>query len=830
MTALHHAERTPPSTDPLLPLPDQPERWNAGTDLSFDEAAQMVLDSPSSSASPDELQYSCKFAFTWPLVPFLGRLGILRVMELLYRSTLPSARSGLCLLGLIVALVGGCGENTGPRPPVGPDPLDDGGPPPQWDAGDSNIPYPLPLNVTLTPTVGPEGPFYVADVIPGQTYYVFLRDSGRTITVSGFADDERTAVLDVCEIFDWGACEFTATGSSLYIELHTSFGGYESLELTLVPSGAVGEALTPVNDSSRPHTYVAMQNGESSYYVFDLLEAGSLLAGALHFDVDNGTNGDPRVSFYAGGDFSAPPVAGPSSIYTVSWRQVVSNLGTGPVGIRIEASGTGPTVHSLSFAPGLSEGAESERVPLAVGTSHDGSVDGGGFSYYSFVAPDDGGVELIFTGLENLNGNTAVSGGFYATDGTPITGGSCWVYTDTARCTADGLTSGETVHLRLSAMLSGQTFTLDIAQSSSEGNTTSPVVLTPEVTHTGGVSYEGFSYYSFTVPSTGGYELVLTPLDGGAPPNILVEPSFGTGDPIYPICDDVGCYMNGLTGGDTLAVTVSSESISGATESYELTLRAVPGNVGSPSDPVQLTVHSPDQVSVGAAPPSGGARSYYTFTTNDRNAGYLFIYWGTGDPSFSYSTVSFDSTSWSLNGASPDPQSRIMRDLPPNTTYSMTLREYNGSPALSGTGLLYELHSAAGCSAGATHCWDFEDGIYPAEFAIPAVGTSGFDIDAAAAKNGAYGISANTTGGSGNACLEITVAEESSLFAYTTSDSRLDVFVDDVEVTPFSDFRSGNGARLVVLTNKAAGHRYALCQSYSSGGTSGFEVDDIEVR
>ena len=179
-------------------------------------------------------------------------------------------------------------------------------------------------------------------------------------------------------------------------------------------------------------------------------------------------------------------------------------------------------VEESASSSGSSDGTASSPMELTVGTAKSGGIAYNGYSYYKFTTSSSGAgsYKLALSSMTVTDGwgSSAVTTYLYSASGYSSSNlidwdscaASCTIYFD-----YENLDKSKTYYLKLSGY-GTLTYSIRVAQGSSEGSKNNPVELTLGTAHSGtidNIDYYGHSYYKFTTSSADNYTVTMTNQD-----------------------------------------------------------------------------------------------------------------------------------------------------------------------------------------------------------------------------------------------------------------------------------------------------------------------------
>ncbi len=404
---------------------------------------------------------------------------------------------------------------------------------------------------------------------------------------------------------------FTPVLTTLLLASCGGGGGSSSTPIPPIPpslGGGQGSATSPVNLGTvgPPATYAgSIGAAGQSYYKFTTDSNG----GTFKISLTN-THSDLEWDLY-------------SSMFSFgSELMYCSNWGSGDVTCLTDSNLTPNTdyylevveygltadTYTLTVSQIVSEGTPTSPVLLTVGTSHAGSVNGSGSSYYKFQTNSAGEYSVAISNSMSTGGSLLGINIFSTDFTTPNILKTCTASSGPT-CAVNGLAANTYYYVQVSQGYAYDAiYNITVNVGSSEGSVSNPVALTYGQDHAGGVDAYGNSYYTFTPTNTGDSIITLN-VPSTVEAIVYLNPDFSTGQmQACWVTAGQPCTVSGVNQNQTYYLLVSN-AYGGSSVSY--TLNVSSGNSeGSLMQPVQLTLGTAHSASIDT-----NGVAYYYFNT-----------------------------------------------------------------------------------------------------------------------------------------------------------------------------------------------------------------------
>lgn len=386
---------------------------------------------------------------------------------------------------------------------------------------------------------------------------------------------------------------------------------------------------------------------------------------------------------------------------------------------------------------GTGEGSKITPVTLKPdGSSHAGSVDSFGYSYYSFTTT--GGSYVISIGGLSVPKDILSWIIYSDLDFTsPVSGETCNDSYGSGTpgaiaCAAPNLPAG-TYYLRVYNYGSQPTaYSIAVTPDTSGGYVNTPMQLALETAYDQTISANGYDYYYFVLPAgaSGTYKINLTSTNADMG-WVLYSDSIYSASLVN--CDtssspgSESCMTSNLDHGTYYVKVYMSNALPG-TYPYTITVTAEGGSEGSPNEPVSLTtgVSYAGKAGPGAGEWINYGYSYYSFTPT-QNMAYLIsltsVATGTTWPGVSWNL--FSTSDFSTGSLGSCAEVTFAGDLicrtgayPLSTPSKLTagtpyyISVQNGTASANTyTITITPFDVSLGCNSGGGTCYNFESGI-----------------------------------------------------------------------------------------------------------------------
>src|SRR5713226_334388 len=762
---------------------------------------------------------------------------------------------------LLVSCGGGSG-NPAPTTSPGTPTL----PTPAGAEGSVQNPVFVPLNTPRNSSTGSAfSPSYYAFVTNALgTYVISLTNPTADVSWNLYSDSGFTNQLTSCDNYFSVTAESCASNlqasTTYYLKVSEFSLGSGTFTLTVRQIASEGTTAVPVDLTvGTPYTGSVGLSGVS-YYRF-LTSSAAAHTVTIGGSVGMLFSASTTIKVYATPFTSVTPTllktCGPMSNPTCT----VNGLSSGTYYyVEVDGNASSGVQFDIAVTQGVSEGSVALPVNLVVGDpAHNGAADGSGSSYYRFTTSAAG--EYIVT----LGGTTGALAYIYSDAAFTTSVGLC---SPNQSCSLFGLDPMRTYYVRVAnTTASPITYQIAVAQGVTEGSVASPFALiVGAAAHSATIDASGVAYYKFqTTAFSGSYTIGLTGTQKNLGWTLYSDAAFsmavsscntittaGAGDEV--------CVTTNLDPNKNYYLKVSNNESTGAS-AYNIAVAAGGGSEGSLNFPLQISglTHN-GMVTSG----QGTSSSYYSFTTGAKALTYVIslsnMQTDLGWQLFSTPDFSSINTILSCNSNSgtatetcstQDAQTTsvsvpALKVLNANTAYY--LRVDNPTAATSSFTLtLAPLDPAAGCGAGATQCFSFEDGIVPPSFVQTSTANGNqwkWVIDGTnPAGSGTKSLRSGTLGFPNSACVAYTPLTKPSSVTFslqtdTVSEFSLTVLDGSTSASLGAWYWAGAAVpwrRVTMSTGALAGatHTFKWCFNRNSSTTFGTEtvrIDDIEFR
>jgi hypothetical protein len=418
-----------------------------------------------------------------------------------------------------------------------------------------------------------------------------------------------------------GIINFPLSEGAYYLKLTNHSPSIETytIELRIHKSANEGRIGSPaVLTLDMPHAGKVGSYRDSverySYYTFTVP-----VSSAYDIIADNYGSTSPDVSFalYTGSDFWS----GYMVLYYTTFGRSNIPLAAGTYYFRVMNNRNAKETYTLLLTTHIpaNEGSIANPVTLTLDVPHAAQVDSDSdqierTSYYMFDIPSTGSYDIVATDYDplspNVNFNLYTNPDFF----NPDYNGPTWGIWNVL------LQAGRYYLSAANSSLPKETFSLLLRTHipANEGSVAHPVTLVLDTPHAGkaadsGDSLERNSYYSFTVPSSGAYDIDISDLN---PSGTFFYLYYGTDSSYstYTYRASRNLFNLSLNSGTTYYLRFEN---SGTNATYSLLLKThVVMNEGSVSFPIPLELGTPHSGKIGPSNDSTEGFSYYTFTAD----------------------------------------------------------------------------------------------------------------------------------------------------------------------------------------------------------------------
>jgi hypothetical protein len=683
----------------------------------------------------------------------------------------------LLIIALLLALVScgsGGGGGGGGTPGGDPSTIPTGS-----GTGSKTDPAALTVGATSSDSIGLGGESYYSFIAPATgEYTIVVSNATTTLSWVLYSNSGFTSMVEACGGSSSLPCYVHLTGGATYYLTVNNFSISSGTFYTITVSaggGNEGSIASPVQlVVGTPYNATINSSGDG-YYYFMANRDGSFVISLTntHTDLSWSLSTNASYTSYVVFQCNTTSSAGDEACST-------TNLAAGlPYYLKVHNRDSSDDAFTITVSGGASEGSMTGPVHLAVGTSHAGGVgantsSGYGASYYTFTtdATNTSSYNIV---ISNMTPTVPVGITVYPDTsfsyGTEVK--NCYA---SAPCLASALAPGTAYYVKVSNADYGHilscTYSIVVTPGDSEGSPAQPVGLLAGQARNAVVDGHSSSYYAFTTANNGvggSYTIGLTNTNANLGWTLYSNAGFSTA---LDICDNVTgvgagdetCVTTNLDPNTTYYVKVSNNDAT--LGSYALLVAAGGGNEGSRNYPYSLptnTAHSGSVVRYG--------NSYYKFTTGSTAMAYRFsltqmqtsLDWRLySDAGFTMDISPVCSSGTGTEDRTCSTTQSSAGVLNAGATYYLKV-ESNVSGNIDSTYNLEidALDPAAGCSAGATECLNFQSGVVPAGFVLTSPGNQStkWSIDA---NNNA------TTGSAGSSMKSGGISTgQSTCFEYT---------------------------------------------------------------
>lgn len=294
--------------------------------------------------------------------------------------------------------------------------------------------------------------------------------------------------------------------------------------------------------------------------------------------------------------------------------------------------------YTVAVSEMANEGTSTQPVILPLATSHTGTVNAGGKSYYKFQTNVTGAHTVSIANGKIPGDDMYDSVGIKIFSGADFASGLQEVAPENSyasNCTANALAAGTWYYVEVSQTGSYDVrYDIQVNPGISEGTVANPVVLPMGQAHSGGVDEDGFSYYKFIQPTTGSSILTLS---AAVSSKLYADSTFTTE---LKNCGGTSCTLSNLTGESPYYLKVLGSSSSDTPYTISLAAGATEGSLAAP---VSLPVGPVHNANI-----DGNGVAYYSFSTGAVSGSYTIALTSSGSAAW---TLSSGSTSIYLDNS-----------------------------------------------------------------------------------------------------------------------------------------------------------------------------------